>query len=64
MVGELLLDPERVTYVQGAGGEREGEFVFDLISEGSTERLSAYFFVMAHGFEEEDEETSHARAVH
>ena len=63
LVGELILDPERVTYVQGASGEREGEFVFDLISESSTERLGPYFFVMAHGFEEE-QETAHDRAVH
>ena len=62
LIGELLIDPEQVAYVQGASGDREGEFLFDLIVESPNERLAAYSFVMAHAFEEEV--ASHDRAVH
>jgi hypothetical protein len=61
LVGELSLTAEDVTYVQGTAGEREGEFVFELISEAETERTMAAFFVMAHAFEEDGE---HSRPVH
>ncbi len=62
LVGEILIDPEPVAYVQGAAGENEGEFVFDLIIESPTESAAAYFFVMAHSYEDED--AAHDRAVH
>ena len=54
LLGELLLRPERVTYVQGVAGEDEKEHVFELISETKTDRIAVYFFVLAHGYEEED----------
>ena len=63
LVGELLVDPEPITYVQGAEGDREGEYVFELIVENESEALSAYFFVMTHGFEAE-EESDGGRAIH
>jgi hypothetical protein len=62
LIGELLVDPEQVAYVQGARGDRDGEFLFDLIVETPSERLAAYSFVMAHAYEAEV--PSHDRAVH
>ena len=55
LIGELLLDPEQITYVQGVAGQREDEHVFELISESETDRIAAYFFVMAHGYEDAEE---------
>ncbi len=63
LVGELVLDPERVAYVQAYSEDPEGEFVFELISENEKERIAAYFFVLSHAREEEPEER-HGRAVH
>lgn len=54
-MGELLLDPEQVTYVEGQPGEQEGEYVFELISETESDRIATYFFVLVHGYDEEDE---------
>jgi len=55
LVGELLLSPEQITFVQGGHGDREHEFVFELITETETESYPAYFFVLIHGFDEEGE---------
>lgn len=52
MVGELFIDPERVTYVQSTPGDVEGEFPFELVSETGGERYVQYYFVMTHGYEE------------
>ncbi len=49
LIGELLMEPEPVTYVQGVQGQREGEHVFELIVESEKDRVVAYFFVLAHG---------------
>jgi hypothetical protein len=54
VVGELFLDSEQVAYVEWGAGERDGEFAFDLISESESDRLSAYHFVLAHGYEEHE----------
>lgn len=54
MVGELFVDPEQITYVQGVLGEVEEEHIFDLISETETDRFARYFFIMAHGYEDEE----------
>ena len=51
LLGELFLLPEQVTYVQGASGEEEGEYVFELVSETEEERFVAYFFVLVHGYD-------------
>ena len=51
--GEIVVDPEPISYVQGAADEAEGEHIFDLVAETETDRASRYFFVMAHGFEDE-----------
>ena len=63
LMGELLVQPERVAYVQAFEGEQEGEHVFELVCETEKERLAAYFFVLAHGFDEEDFPPT-GRAVH
>ncbi len=55
LVGELLMEPEQVTYVQGVHGQREDEHVFELIVESEKDRVVAYFFVLAHGYEDEAE---------
>lgn len=60
-VGEILVAPEHVTYVEGAPGDVEGEYVFELIAESERDRISAYFFVMAHGFDVEDPSHSPGR---
>jgi hypothetical protein len=51
LMGELVLMPEQISYVQGSTAEQEGEFVFELIAETDAERFVAYFFVMAHGYD-------------
>lgn len=62
-VGEILLAPAAVTYVQAVSGEREGEVIFELIVETEKEHLVAYFFVLTHGIEE-DEDPLSAGPVH
>ena len=59
LVGELLVEPEGVTYVQGAAGEREDEFVFELVTEAEGERTVAFFFVLTHGYDGEEAEPTH-----
>ena len=49
LVGELLIDPEQIAYVQGVAGDREGEFVFDLVVETRSD---------------DETELAHDRAVH
>lgn len=51
LLGELLLIPSEVTYVQGLPGE-EQEHLFELVSEAEDERMVAYHFVLAHGYDE------------
>ena len=60
---ELLIEAERVAYVQGMEGEQEGEHLFELVQEDEKDRLVAYFFVLSHGLETEDVPAP-TRAVH
>jgi len=53
ILGELRLNALQVSYVQGAPGEQEGEFVFELISENEAAQVAVYFFVLSHGYEPE-----------
>lgn len=62
LVGELFVDPEAIAYVQGVDGDQEGEYIFDLIAETETDCTMAYFFVLTHALDEEED--THARAVH
>ena len=57
-VGELLVDPEPVSYVQALPGEREDEHPFELIAESESDRVVAYFFVLVHGYEDQETDTS------
>lgn len=58
LVGEILLDPDQVAYVESFAEEREGEFAFEAIGESATERRVICFFVLSHGFDEEDDDES------
>ena len=63
LLSEIVIDPETVSYVEVNDGDREEETFFEMIFEREDERGTAYFFVLTHGFhEEEDLETG--RAVH
>ena len=53
LLGEMLLESEQVAYVEAVPQEHEDEHPFELISEASGERFAPYFFVMAHGYDEE-----------
>ena len=59
--GNWWLEPDRVTCVVGMPGEHEGEGVFELVSDTPRGRATIYFFILAHGYEE-NEETP--RSVH
>jgi hypothetical protein len=60
LVGEILIGPADVAYVQGVSGE-EDEYVFELISETETDRVAAYYFVLSHAYDAQDRS---GRAVH
>ncbi len=64
LIGEMLLEPEQVTYVQGVQGQRDDEHVFELISETETDHMAAYFFVLAHGYETDEEQEVSPGRVH
>jgi hypothetical protein len=51
LVGELVVFPSEIAYVQTEPGEQEGEFVFECVIETETAREVAYHFVMAHAYE-------------
>lgn len=51
LVGELVVFPSEIAYVQTEPGEAEGEFVFDCVIETESAREVAYHFVMAHEYE-------------
>ena len=55
LVGELILEPEHITYVEGVPSEHPEEFVFELVQETADERVPAYFFVLVHPYEQEGE---------
>ncbi len=63
LYGELLVVRDDVSYVQGVAGDREGEFIFDLVQENESGQSMAGFFVLCHGFED-DEDPNHTRVVH
>jgi len=62
LVGELLVTPGDVAYVQGVAGE-EDEYLFELITETETDRVASYYFVLSHSYEPPDRPGS-GRAVH
>ena len=62
LVGEMLVAPGDIAYVQGVASEEE-EYVFELISETETDRVAAYYFVVSHAYDGQQRPTS-GRAVH
>src|SRR5690606_27119852 len=62
LVGELFLEPEKVTYVQAGQGDADGEVNFELVNETGNDRYVLFYFVLAHGYEEAEESSS--RHVH
>ncbi len=65
LVGEIVVDPEELAYIEALGEERQGEHVFEAISENESERVAAYYFVLSHGIaEDEQAAATHGPAVH
>jgi hypothetical protein len=62
LLGEILVAPAEIAYVQGAAGE-EDEYVFELITESEKDRVVTYHFVLSHGYDEK-ESAGAGRAVH
>lgn len=62
--GEILVDPERVTYVQEMGEERQGEHIFEAVTETPAARLTVYTFIIAHGFGDDSESSHGTGPVH
>ena len=62
LVGEILVTPAEVAYVQGVAAE-EDEYVFELVSESETTRVPVYHFVLSHGYDRKDA-LPPGRAVH
>ncbi len=60
--GEVVIDPERITYVLPTG-EEGGEHGFEAVYEGETERVASYAFVLTHGMDDE-EDGGHPSVVH
>lgn len=63
LVGELLIAPDQISYVQGTTTDRDDEYLFELITETEVDRFPAYFFVLVHGFSQDDGEDG-SRRVH
>ncbi len=53
LVGEIVLLPGDVAYVQSVDGEAD-EVTFELIVENEATREVIYHFVMAHGYDDAD----------
>ena len=64
LLGELGIDTDRVSYVQYAGEDPEGEHLFELVVEVDAQNAASHFFVLSHGFDQEEEVPAHERAVH
>ncbi len=62
LLGEILVAPADVAYVQAVAGDEE-EYVFELITETETDRMAACYFVLSHAHEPQDHAGS-GRAVH
>ena len=55
LVGEILLPRQEIAYVQGVLGDQEGEFVFELVSGDESAQSPAFFFVLTHEYELQDD---------
>ena len=52
LVGELLVFPAEIAYVQAEPGDTDGEWLFECIVESEKAREVAYHFVMAHEYDD------------
>ncbi len=52
LVGELLVFPAEIAYVQVEPAETDGEWLFECIIDSEKAREVAYHFVMAHEYED------------
>jgi hypothetical protein len=52
LLGELLVFPAEIAYVQAEPGEHEGEFLFECVNETTEAREVAYHFVLAHEYDD------------
>ena len=50
----MFIKSSDVAYAQESIGDKEGEYLFELVSESEKERLASYFFVMTHRYESEE----------
>ncbi|MEW6338009.1 MAG: hypothetical protein ACOY3Y_18640 [Acidobacteriota bacterium] len=62
VVGELFLEPDQISYVEGAPPDTAEEHSFELIAETESDRSVVGFFVLTHGLDEPEEATP--RRVH
>jgi hypothetical protein len=53
LIGELLVDPEPIAYVEALPEEQEHEHLFELITEDEGQPFAAYFFVLTHAYDGE-----------
>ena len=60
LVGEMVVYPAEIAYVQTEPGEQEGEWLFECIVEGENAREVAYHFLMAHEYEADHRATTGA----
>ncbi|MBP6633997.1 MAG: hypothetical protein KBG28_20955 [Kofleriaceae bacterium] len=51
LVGELIVFPAEIAYVQVEPTEHEGEWLFECVSENADAREVAYHFVLAHEYD-------------
>lgn len=61
LAAEIVVEPERVAYVDVVREEGKQEAVFELVSEQEGEAIPEYFFVLAHGYEDADGEEARSR---
>lgn len=52
LVGEIIVFPSEIAYVQQEAGEVEGEYLFECVVENEKAREVAYHFVMAHEYDD------------
>lgn len=52
LVGEVVVFPSEIAYVQAEAGEAEGEWLFECVVENEKAREVAYHFVMAHEYDD------------
>lgn len=63
LLAEFAIDPNIVIYVESNPQPEEEQVIFDLVARVNGEPLSIFHFLMAHGYDE-DEETSRRGWTH